>query len=255
MTGLPPGTILQLMYLRERIKSFSPNKRFLDIGSGNGMLTSLLLSCGMTGVAIDLNQSACENNRIKNKKAIIDSKLNVIHQDLLQFPDDEKFDVICASMVIEHLPENILTTFIEKCKSLLKPQGKIIFLVPGSMKYWGIEDEIAGHVLRYESKDIQSLANRFNLQLVHEVGLTYPISNWLFWLSNRIIKKNESEKLNLSELERTIYTGNRNVSYKTTFPRAFNIILNSVSLFPLYLLQKVFLKSPNCMIKYMELTK
>ena len=233
LTGLPPGTILQLMYLKDRLGKMGKSLRFLDIGAGNGMLSKLMLSLGHSGVAVDLNAGACKKNTESNQEAVAAGKLKVINGNFLELDDTEKFDVIMASMVIEHLPDSILVGFINQCKNLLKANGSIVFFVPSSMKYWGIEDEIAGHMLRYERKDVDALAQRFQLNVSHLAGLTYPVSNWLFSLSNRIIQKKESEKLKLSEQERTVYTGNREVSYKTQFPKVFNLILNQVVLYQL----------------------
>jgi SAM-dependent methyltransferase len=255
MTGLPPGTILQYLYIRERLKKRRSGQRFLDIGSGNGMLSSLLLNMGFQGLAVDLNQGACENNRKANQSYIDKGKFNVVHGNLLELADTEKFDVILACMVIEHLRDADLKSFIEACKNLLKPDGNIVFLVPASMKYWGIEDEIAGHILRYEEKDVKELAQKFNLKLEHHAGLTYPVSNILFRLSNKIIQKNEGDKLKLSEQERTVYTGNRDVTFKTTFPAVFNVILNPIVMYPLHMLQKLFRRHPQCMVMYVELSK
>lgn len=255
MTGLPPGTILQHLYISERLKTLSGKQRFLDIGSGNGMLSTLLLSFGFNGVAIDLNEGACKNNIEVNKLAIEAKRFKVVHGNLLDLKDEDKFDIVIACMVIEHLREDELKSFVTACKELLLPSGRIVFLVPSSMKYWGIEDDIAGHILRYEEKDVHALANKFNLKLEHVAGLTYPISNWLFRFSNRIIDKNEKDKLNLSEHERTVYTGNRDVNFKTKFPSFFNIILNPYVMYPLHLLQKVFRKNKNCMVLYIELSK
>jgi 2-polyprenyl-3-methyl-5-hydroxy-6-metoxy-1,4-benzoquinol methylase len=255
MIGLPPGTILQLMYLRERLIINSDKLRFLDIGAGNGMISKLLLDLGHNGIAIDLNLSACEKNRVSNQKAISENRFSVVNSNFLEYSDSNKFDLIIASMVIEHLPKNTLIPFIAHCKELLKSEGKIVFLVPSSMKYWGIEDEIAGHVLRYEYEDVYKLGEEFELNIKHIAGLTYPLSNWLFKLSNRIIQSKESDKLKLSEQDRTVYTGNRELNYKTQFPAIFNVILNPIVLYPLYLLQKLNLKQRNAMVLYMELTK
>jgi hypothetical protein len=109
--------------------------------------------------------------------------------------------------------------------------------------------------LRYEKNDVIELANKMDLKLLHLAGLTYPLSNFLFRLSNNIISRNESDKLNLSQTERTVYTGNREVNYKTQFPRIFNLVLNEYALYPLHVLQKFFIKNRKSMVIYMELTK
>ncbi len=49
MRVLPPGTILQLMYLRERLRDINPG-RFIEIGPGSGEVTSVLLELGWGGI-------------------------------------------------------------------------------------------------------------------------------------------------------------------------------------------------------------
>ena len=47
--GMPPGTILTLMYLNDRIKDAPPGK-FVEIGPGSGEISKLLLMYGWTGI-------------------------------------------------------------------------------------------------------------------------------------------------------------------------------------------------------------
>ena len=51
MRALPPGTILQLMYLRERLRNIKPG-RFIEIGPGSGEITRLLLELGWAGASM-----------------------------------------------------------------------------------------------------------------------------------------------------------------------------------------------------------
>ena len=53
---LPPGTILQLMYLRERLENIKPG-RFIEIGPGSGEISGLLLDLGWTGCRMILNRA------------------------------------------------------------------------------------------------------------------------------------------------------------------------------------------------------
>ena len=70
---IAPGSILQRMHIKSRLKTFSP-KTFCEIGSGNGYISNLLLKQGLTGVGYDLNDSACENNRALNINFINEKK-------------------------------------------------------------------------------------------------------------------------------------------------------------------------------------
>ena len=157
-------------------------------------------------------------------------------------------------MVIEHMPAEVLNDYFLECKKVLNENGIIITFVPSSMIHWGIEDEIAGHIKRYEFEDFKKLSKKYDLSINNLAGLTYPISNIVFGISNKLIKSNEISKLKLSQKEKTIYTGNRNVKYKTTFPKVFNLILNPVMLYPFHILQKIFKNNKNNLVIYSELT-
>ncbi len=61
--------------------------------------------------------------------------------------------------------------------------------MPACMKYWGIEDETAGHYKRFEFHDFVNISKENNLKIVDLVGLTYPLSNMMIRLSNHLIKK------------------------------------------------------------------
>jgi SAM-dependent methyltransferase len=249
MKALPPGNILQNIYLRKRLKGLE-SKRFLEVGSGNGLLSNVILKSGLKGIGCDLNFKACENNKILNSDYINNGFYEVINIDFMELKESERFDVIVSAFVIEHIEFVELEAFIGKMKRLLSDNGKLILFVPSSMKYWGIEDEMAGHIKRYEFEDFE---NFFGLKKEHILGLTYPISNLLFGMSNFLVKRNESAKLKLSQKERTVYTGNRNVPFKTTFPSVFKLLLNEVVLYPFHILQVLFGKNKNSMVIYCEL--
>lgn len=255
--GLPPGNILQQLYLRERLNLVKNNgDNFLEIGSGNGYVSSVFLQLGFQGIGIDLNKKACENNSYVNKQYITKKKYRVINGDFLTTNIDEQFDIIISCMVIEHLQNEVLDNFIKKSLSLLKEDGVLILQVPANMKFWNIEDEIAGHVKRYEETDIKKLSEDYNLTIHHLAALNYPISNWLFKFSNYLVEKNEKDKLNLSQQERTIYTGHREVVMKTKFPKIFNLILNPIVLYPFHVLQKFYSgKLNDALVFYVEFKK
>lgn len=250
--GLAPGTILQFMFVRNRLKKqFKAGSRFIEVGSGNGHLSNLLLRNGYNGFGVDLNQSACENNAELNKEYIASNRYSVYNGDFNAQPNSG-FDFLISSMVIEHIPDEPLKEFIANAKRILKPGGKLIFLVPSNMEAWGIEDDIAGHVKRYTFQDIEQLAEQNNLSVDFKCGLNYPVSNWLLRLSNRIVNKHEAHLQSKSELEKTVYTGNRNVKYKTVFPAYLNVVLNEVSMLPFHGLQLMNLRNQRSLVMYFE---
>jgi cyclopropane fatty-acyl-phospholipid synthase-like methyltransferase len=252
--GLAPGTILQFMFVKNRLKKiFGANKSFIEVGSGNGHLSNLLLKQNYIGTGVDLNSSACENNKALNTKFIELKKYDVYIGDFNNI-EQKKFDFLISSMVIEHINDEDLKVFIGNAKNIINPNGKMLFLVPSNMDAWGIEDEIAGHVKRYTFKDIDELAINNGLKVDYKCGLNYPVSNWLLKLSNRIVNKNESHLKSKTELEKTIYTGNRSVKYKTVFPSYLNIVLNEIVLLPFYWLQRLNATNKRSLVMYFELS-
>jgi cyclopropane fatty-acyl-phospholipid synthase-like methyltransferase len=186
MYRLAPGNILQLMHLKRRLQGFS-GKRFVEVGAGNGHISNYLLELGMRGRGLDLNESACHNNRTLNQGYIDEERYTVEHTDFM----DARFeaDVIISSMVIEHLDQAGVDRYFEKCRDSLQPGGLVITFVPGDPGHWGIEDEIAGHQKRYTFRCFDDIARRHQLELRHQAGLTYPLSNWLFPLSNYLVRR------------------------------------------------------------------
>ncbi len=253
MKVLAPGSILQNLYIKKRIRKWKIPFSFIEIGSGVGLMSKILLKQGGHGIGFDLNERACSENIRLNNSFIKDGRYKVINSDFLSFYYDTNVDVVVSMMVIEHMSPDDLSVFLKKCKSVLKKDGLLIFFVPASNKYWGIEDEIAGHYKRYVFNDFRDLSSKFTFSVNHLVGLTFPISNILFPLSNFLIKNSESYKLNLSKKEKTILSGKRDVPFKTNFPNFMSFLLNEYTLLPFHWMQVLFAKNPNSMVIYCEL--
>ena len=85
MIGLPPGNILQYIYLKERLDSIKTKslKSFIEVGSGNGNVSKILLDKGFTGFGFDLNESACENNNERNGDYIKKGDYKVFNEDFI----------------------------------------------------------------------------------------------------------------------------------------------------------------------------
>ena len=251
MSELAPGSILQRMYLAERLQ-LSNARTFCEIGSGNGVIAQFLINLGMTGCGYDLNQSACQNNQTKNSLAIRNGNYKVHCDDFLTSHIESKFDLVLSCMVIEHLNDSQVFAYFEKCKSILTDNGTIVVLVPSSMNHWGIEDEIAGHLRRYDFTSLEKIAINHKLVLIDMAGLTFPLSNVLFRVSNSIVNKNEKHKKLLSNTEQTILSGNRQVKFKTDFPSVFKLFFNTITLFPFHIVQKMFRNNKNSLVIYAE---
>jgi SAM-dependent methyltransferase len=252
MLVLPPGTLLQLMYLRQRLRR-SPPGRFIEIGPGTGEVTRLLLSSGWTGCSYDLDETTIAALRRRFAREIAEYRFTPINGEFItSHASTEKVDLVISCMVMEHLEDDRQFSFMQTSLQCLNKGGKMIGIVPASPAHWGIEDDIAGHCRRYTRSGIAELAVNCGWTLQHTAGLTFPLSNLLLPISNFLVNKNERGNLALSQLERTKYSGRREVIFKTHFPIILGIFLNEFMLYPLYVLQRLCVKSERALVLYFE---
>jgi SAM-dependent methyltransferase len=248
---LPPGTILQLMYLKRRLERLTPG-RFMEIGPGSGDITELLLRLGWTGTSLDLEPSTVEHLNARFPNDISAGALAVRCTNFIEEEASDSVDLVISCMVMEHLDDQDQSLFWERAAACLREGGLMICLVPASRAHWGIEDEIAGHFRRYDRSQIHDLAEINSYTVSHEACLTYPLSNFLLPLSNFLVRRSEFKKLKLTMDERTRLSGIREVKMKTRFPNIFGIILNRVTLYPFYVLQTLHLRNEKALVLYFE---
>ena len=252
--SLAPGSLLQHMYFKRRLRSLELQGGFAyEFGAGNGNLSKVLLDHGMTVKAFDLNPSACLKNEKLNRHFVSCGRFEVECANFLQTNVTEPADLILSSMVIEHLPEDSVRDYFAKAKSLLTRKGVVCTFAPGSPRHWGIEDEIAGHYKRYTFECFSRIAQKASLKIRDLAGLTYPISNWLLGISNNLVRRSEAAQMQLSKQDRTIASGDRNVPFKTTFPSWVRAIINERTLYPFHLLQCCARRNPSSLVIYCEM--
>lgn len=255
MATLAPGTILQLMFFRKQIKKFN-GKKFLEVGPGSGHLTALLLKKQMSGIVIELSKISSDELSKRFLRPISEGFLDVRNQSFFSMEGlHNKFDLIVSSMVLEHLDSTEEKAFIKKSLDTLKANGVLMLFVPANSKYWGVEDDIAGHFRRYDSNELVALFNSTDWQINMVRGLTWPLSNILLPISNYLVNRSEITNLSLSMYERTIRSGHRDVMYKTIFPKYFRFFLNEIFLYPFYILQNMFKHNSNSLVLFVQASK
>jgi len=121
--------LLATIYLAQPNKT----KKILDIGSGRGELAYALSKSALHVVGLDYSKDAIDI-AIKTFKNV--KNLDFVQADILKYQTDERFDVILATDVVEHIEQDMLLKMFSKVKHLLREDGLfIIHTAPNKLKY------------------------------------------------------------------------------------------------------------------------
>ena len=238
----PPGSWCQYEAVLEMI-SHAGGKTFLEVGCGPGSLSSRLCANGWQGVGIDFSPTAIAEAKINLDEYIQDGRYRLIHGDIFEADlGEEKFDVGLSMMVMEHVTNHV--GFVKRIVDFIKPGGHVIVGVPGRRDRWGIEDETVGHLRRYDRGDLKETLVSAGLTDVTVWSVAVPTANLLFHFGNFFIRNSpEVDKVKQSAREQTETSGVREIPWKTVFPSSFKFIFNRTTLYPLFVLQRLFYNS------------
>ena len=239
----PPGSWCQYEAVLEMMTQ-AGGKSFLEVGCGPGTLSLRLCEKGWRGVGIDFSPTAIEQAKTNLAEYIRDGRYRLMRGDVFDVDlGEEKFDVGLSMMVMEHVKNHV--GFIERIVSFIKPGGHVVIGVPGRRDRWGIEDETVGHLRRYDRGDLQDTLVKAGLTDVTVWSVAVPTANLLFHFGNFFVRNSsaEVEKKKQSAREQTETSGVREIPWKTVFPSSFKLILNRTTLYPLFVLQRLFYSS------------
>lgn len=128
-------------------------KRVLEIGSGIGNFTPLLLKDDRRVVATDIEKEYLEGL----KKNLKNNRLSIHGLDIENESGDNlgKFDTIVCMNVLEHIKDD--KKALGNMNRLLKTGGKLILLVPAHPVFFGEMDRELGHFRRYTKSQLQKI--------------------------------------------------------------------------------------------------
>lgn len=110
-----------LKHIQELIISLQPTS-VLDVGCGDGRLIGLLKESVEHVVGVDLSERAIQYARAFHPEV----DFRVINANQL----DEEFDVVVAMEVLEHIPTEQVTNFLQSLEARAKNEGDVIISVP-----------------------------------------------------------------------------------------------------------------------------
>lgn len=237
----PPGTFCSGEALRDALK-ITGGRTFLDVGCGSGVFSKFLCDAGLSGTGVDFSKAAIAAAREVLADEIAAGRYRLVEGDIFDLPEDfEKVDIALSYMVMEHVSDE--AAFIETIRRRVRPGGYVILAVPGRRDHWSLEDETVGHLRRYDREDLQRVMAA-QLEDVEVWSVAVPVSNILFHVGNWLLARSkEVEKLGQSQREQTETSGLQEIPWKTVFPSWVKLILNRVTLWPLFVIQRHFYRT------------
>ncbi|HWF35401.1 MAG TPA: methyltransferase domain-containing protein [Solirubrobacteraceae bacterium] len=137
-------------------------ERALDLGSGTGGFTALLAQAGADAVGADVAEAALARARAAHPELVFTL---VPIDGPLPF-EDNSFDVVWASEVIEHVADT--ARWLSEVRRVLVPRGRLLLTTPAhgrlSMALHGVErysEPLGDHLHLYTRRSLRALLDDF----------------------------------------------------------------------------------------------
>lgn len=238
----PPGALCQIQAVCDRI---GPDGRgtVLEAGCGAGGLLAALCRRGFTGIGVEPSEEAVRIAEHTLEPYLRSGSCRLLHTALEDLgPEVGLVDVGLSMMTIEHLEDDV--GFVRTLAGFVRAGGSVLIGVPGRRDRWGFEDEVVGHLRRYEREDLAGVMRAAGLVEVEVWSVSVPVANLLFHLGNLLVRRATSqETLRQSRREQTETSGIRAVPFKTVFPSWFRLVLNPRVLAPIFWVQRRFYRT------------
>ncbi len=160
----PPGRELRRAFLRDELR---PGDRVLDLGSGAGEFTALMVEAGAEAVGAEVAQGAidraCRNHPgLRFEFVPIDGPLPF---------EDNSFDVVWSSEVIEHVADT--ARWLSEVRRVLAVRGRLLLTTPshGRLRIilHGLEpfsEPLGDHLHLYTRRSLSALLEEFGFREV-----------------------------------------------------------------------------------------
>ena len=163
-TSVPPGHPWAAFTeeIELALHAFAPEGDVLEIASGTGTGTRVLLEHAASVTALD---AAPEMHRQSRRKLGDDPRVRYVEADILTWTPDRTYDVVFFANWLSHVPPGLFDRFWTTVRDALRPEGRV-FVVDESNaapRYEEMrETYVAGDAVPVVNRPLQD-GTRFNL--------------------------------------------------------------------------------------------
>lgn len=174
----------------------------LEIGSGQGAVAARLAARYPRFVGLEPDASSCA---VAAERVRASGRGEMRQGSLERLAPDERFDLVCAFEVIEHIEHD--GKALAEWAALLRPGGTLVLSTPAHQRLFGPSDELVGHFRRYEPDDLAALLRAAGLDQVRVVHYGFPVSAGIELVRNRLAGRRLAAQGPGSVDERTAASG------------------------------------------------
>ncbi|WP_402467317.1 methyltransferase domain-containing protein [Isoptericola aurantiacus] len=179
---LPPRAWLRWDAVRRALPR--RRSRVLEIGCGQGAFgTRIAARHDYTAVELDGVSWRTAAARV----AAVAPDARVLHGDLSALGPGERFDVVCAFEVIEHVAADAAA--LHEWAARVRPGGMLLLSTPAGPDRFGAWDTLAGHYRRYDPDALAALLTDAGLVDVHVRLYDAPLGYLLEAVRNRVARR------------------------------------------------------------------
>ncbi len=160
-----------------------PPGTFLETGAGTGYMTRKFLDKGYSGACYELSEEA--RSQIRDNLSMYNDHMDVL--DSLEQLGNKEFDYLLSFEVLEHIEND--AEALEAWTRHLKPNGRLLLSVPAHQRKFSTDDEMVGHVRRYERSELKELLQNAGYTDIEMINYGFPITEITRPLGNYINRK------------------------------------------------------------------
>lgn len=151
-------------YINWQVETVRPllGERVLEVGAGHGVFASLLLKKRDFERYVAIEPSVNFFEKLQKRLPQVETANKTL--DDLDDSYDGQFDSIFSVHVLEHIEDDV--AFLRNAKRLLRPGGRMIFLVPALNCLMSQMDRNIGHFRRYNKQMIIDIAGQAGYSVV-----------------------------------------------------------------------------------------
>jgi SAM-dependent methyltransferase len=158
-------------------------RSILEVGAGSGALAARLAGrYDYTG--LDLDDDSCV---IARQRLGAVGRGRVLHGDLDSLDPEERFDVVCAFEVLEHIPDDVAA--LQAWTDRLCTPGWVLLSVPAGPHRFAAWDRKVGHCRRYSRAAMEDVLGRAGLVEPVIVAYGFPLDYALETARNTIASR------------------------------------------------------------------